>query len=261
MGLIKDIAVETATNVIEDAAETAVVATATTVVTGVAVGITGIAVGVTGAVKGVAKGVQVVGKGVNATKNVVDKALDVTLGDKEVRHYKKEKKYLSNTKKGTFLIIQKAETEANDISIYDVEENLKYTAHGKLTSRNNRLSLLNDLGIEIGSVFKSGFAIRAPIFHEKKPANYAIEINGNEVAKLKTKISTNKEGYEVEPFGWTVKGSILKWDFSVNGNGKTIAHISKRKGYDTPTYFLDFADPDNEIIGLLIILTLIFRED
>ena len=99
-----------------------------------------------------------------------------------------------------------------------------------------------------------------PVFHESSPADYQIEIDGERVATLKTKLSLNQENYEVEPYGWIVKGNILKWDFTVLDGENEIVHISKRKGYDSPTYILDFPNPDHEIIGLLIVLAIICRE-
>ena len=115
--------------------------------------------------------------------------------------------------------------------------------------------------IPVGTVKKTILALRTPVFHESKPANYSIDIDGQYVATLKTKLSANKENYEIEPFGWMIKGSVFKWDFTVLDGEKEIDHISKRKGYDSPTYIIDFQHEENEIIGLLVVLTLICREN
>ena len=124
-----------------------------------------------------------------------------------------------------------------------------------------QFSLLDADRIPVGTVKKTILALRAPVFHESKPANYSIDIDGQYVATLKTKLSTSKENYEIEPFGWMIKGSVFKWDFTVFDGENEIVHISKRKGYDSPTYIIDFQHEENEIVGLLVVLTLICREN
>ncbi len=195
-------------------------------------------------------------KGVKAIGEKIDK----TFGDKATRHYRKEQKYLSKNPDSTYLIIQKTNVRKDIFSIYDRDENEKYYVHGKLSSANVNLQLYDQRNQRIGTVKKNLISLRAPVFHESKPADYEIEIYGEKVATLKTKLSTNRENYEIIPYGWIVKGSILKWDFTVNDGDQEIVHISKRKGYDSPTYILDFPHEKDEIIGLLLVLTLICRE-
>ena len=195
-------------------------------------------------------------KGVKAIGEKIDK----TFGDKATRHYKKEQKYLSKNPDSTYLIIQKTNVRKDIFSIYDRDENEKYYVHGKLSSTNVNLQLYDRSNQRIGAVKKNLISLRAPVFHESKPADYVIEIYGEKVATLKTKLSTNRENYEIIPYGWIIKGSILKWDFTVTDGDQEIVHISKRKGYDSPTYILDFPHEKDEIIGLLIVLTLICRE-
>ena len=195
-------------------------------------------------------------KGVKAIGEKIDK----TFGDKATRHYRKEQKYLSKNPDSTYLIIQKTNVRKDSFSIYDRDENEKYYVHGKLSSGNVNLQLYDRNNQRIGAVKKNLISLRAPVSHESKPADYVIEIYGEKVATLKTRLSTNRENYEISPYGWIIKGSILKWDFTVNDGDQGIVHICKRKGYDSPTYILDFPHEKDEIIGLLIVLTLVCRE-
>ena len=229
MGFIKDIATEVVKGIVEDAA--------------------------INAFDGAKNGIKKVG-------NAVSGAIDKTFGDKNVRHFKKEHKYLYQNMDSTYLIIQKKNIRKDIFSIYDRNENVKYYVQGKLSSSKGKVNLLllNELKMPIGTVKKTFMSFRTPVFHESKPADYVIEIGGRLVATLKTKLSINQEDYEIEPYGWIVKGSILKWDFTVKDGDYGIVHISKRKGYDSPTYILDFPNKQHEIIGLLIVLTLICRE-
>lgn len=239
MGVFKEIVSRAAANIVEDVAINAVVGTADAVS------------------KGVQKGVKIA----DSVSSGVSKVVDATLGDRDTRHYRREQKYLSKSPDSTYLIIQKTNMKKDIFSIYDADENIRYYVQGRLSSKNIRLSLLNSDKNPVANVSKTMLSLRMPVFHESKPADYVLEIQGEQVATLKTKLSATMENYEIEPYGWTVKGNILKWDFTVNDEDDEIVHISKRKGYDTPTYIIDFPHEKYELIGLLIVLTLICREN
>ena len=239
MGVIKELISRAAADIVEDVAINAVVGTAEVVT------------------KGVQKGKEIA----DGVSTGVGKFVDATLGDKDTRHYRREQKYLSKSPDSTYLIIQKTNFKKDLFSIYNPDESIKYYVQGKLSSKNIRLSLLDSDKKPIANVSKTMLSLRMPVFHESKPADYVLEIEGEQVATLKTKLSAKMENYEIEPYGWTVKGNILKWDFTVNDGEEEIVHISKRKGYDAPTYIIDFPHEKYELIGLLIVLTLICREN
>lgn len=229
MGFIKEIATEVVKGIVEDAAVSAF--------------------------DGAKKGIKKAGDAVTG-------AFDKTFGDKNTRHYKKEEKYLSQKLDSTCLFIQKKSIRKDNFCIYDRDQNVKYYVQGKKSSDKGKVNLLllNEYSMPVGTVKKTFISYRKPLFHESNPADYAIEIGGRLVATLKTKLSATQENYEIEPYGWIVKGSILKWDFTVKDREYEIVHISKRKGYDDPTYILDFPYKQHELIGLLIVLAIICRE-
>ena len=273
MGLISNVVAKVATDLIEDAADNIVVTAAVGTVTAV----TG---AVAAGVAGVAKGVEVAGKAAVATKNAVvdaksavdgfidntkdaiDTALEATVGDKDTRHYRKELRYLSKISKNPSVIIQKVDDCGDIFRIYDPEEKLLYKVQGTLSQKEMWLSILNDDDTLVGDVYKSSVTTRAPVFHERKPVNYVVEIMGEQVAVLKTKLSKSKaKSYDIEPFGWIVQDLSQKKDFSLSNEQGVIVHGSKRKGYEVPTYILDFQQQENELAGLLLMLALISREN
>ena len=235
MGLIEKVATAVVKGVVEDAA--------------------------IGALDVTIKAVDGAGKGIKAAGDAVGGVIDKTFGDKDTRHYRKEQKYLSKNPDSTYLIIQKENIKRDIFSVYDTDENVRYFVQGKLSSNKSKvnLQLLDANKLPIGTVKKTFMSLRAPVFHESNPADYIIEIRGQQTATLKTKLSTKQENYEIEPYDWIVKGSILKWDFTVMDGEDEIVHISKRKGYDSPTYILDFPNRQHEVIGLMIVLTIICR--
>ena len=193
--------------------------------------------------------------------------IDKVFGDKAERLYKREQKYFSENPAKNHLFIQKTKKMENTFNIYDVDGNLKYYVREGMsfeTVKNYQsvnIKLYDTGNHKIGSVKKNILSLRVPIFHEDDPADYSIDIYGKRVAKLKTKIEKDGwDNYEVVPFSWIVKRNHLKWDFNINNDNWTIAHICKRKGYDLPTFILDIQNDGDELICLLIVLTLICIE-
>ena len=203
--------------------------------------------------------IKAMDKAGNATQ-AVGSVVEKTIGDTATRHYKKEQKYMDAMPDKTILIIQKNESKQKKFSVYNRDEELMYYVQGKNDGDKVNLHLYNVSKKECGTVKKSMLAVRNPLFHENKPADYVIEINGYKTATLKTKRVSDREKYEIQPQGWTIKSKIFQWDFSIISVEDELIHVSRRKGYDNPTYIIDFEDPKYEIIGLLITLTLISRE-
>lgn len=270
MGIIADIVTDVATEVIKDTRDKLVVGA----VVGAATAVTG---AVAAGVAGVAKGVEVVGKAAEATKNavgdakdfidsaaegtraVVDKALEATVGDKDTRHYRKELRYLSKISQALGIIIQKVDDGEDIFRLFDTSEALLYKVRGNLSKDNYWLSVLDDDDSLVGDIYTSRQAKRAPIFHESRPINYVVEIMGEQAAVMKTKLTKGKaKEYDIEPMGWVVQDQ--KKDLSLSNEQGVIVHASRRKGYDAPTYILDFQQEGNELVGLMLMLVLIARE-
>ena len=270
MGLIKDVVTDVATNVIEDAADNLVIGAVAGTVTAVAAGAAGIA-----------KGAKAVGKAAVATKNavvdaknsvegfvdgatentrsVVNKALEATVGDEDTRHYRKELRYLSKFSDRPAFIVQKVDTEGDIFRIFNTEEALLYRVRGVLSDDNLNLSVFRSDNVQIAAVYKSIKTKRAPIFHERRPVNYIVEIMGQQAAVMKTKLSkTRAKEYEIEPQGWNIQ--IKKSELSISNDQGVIVHGSKRIGYDAPTYILDFQQQEDMLISMLLIMCLILRE-
>lgn len=244
MGIIKKVAVDTVKHVVKKKVTYAAIDAAVN------------------ATEGLAKAAVVVGTASATVGAAVDKTVNATIGDKETRHNRKEQRYLSCKKESTCLFIQKINQKKELFSICDISGHEKYYVSGKLSSDPQKvnLALLDKKRCKVASVKKKTFSARTPLFHEKNPADYVIEIGGEQVAVLKTKQSRHLEDYEIIPYGWVVKGSVLKWDFRVLDGDFELVHISQRSGYSTPTYIIDFPDERHELIGLMIVLTLICRE-
>lgn len=256
MGLIKEILVEVAEDTIEsvaiEATETVVVA-ASKVADGAGKAAKAVSTGASKAVAATSKAAKV-------ASTATGKAIDTVFGDAENRHYKKEQRYLKKNKKNTHFFIQKSDSGDKVFLIYDINQEKAYTVKGLVVSKQIDFNLLDAEDNVVGSVHKKALSLRMPIFHEGNPADFIISYGDSLTAILKTRFSTKRENYEIAPFGWVIKGSVLKRDFTINNGDIVIAHVSKRKGYNVPTYIIDFDNPEVEVISLLIIIPLICCE-
>ena len=261
MGFITKAVARVAANVIEDAADN-LVTTA-----------------ILGAAAGAVKGVEAVGKAagstiksaveaktqidgiVGTTRDTIDKAVSATIGDRDTRHYRREQQYLSSIAHCPGVIIQKV--EENDIlfRIYDTEENLLYIVIGRLSKKDVWLTVTDESGKLVGAVYKTEASARAPVFHESSPTDYVVEIMGEQVARIKSQLTKSREkSYTFEPDLWQYQETGRGREITICNEDGTLAHLSKRKGYDVPTYILHFEQRDSELVCLLMMLAFISRE-
>lgn len=180
--------------------------------------------------------------------------------NKAAKHYHKEKAYMSKKKDNVCLIIQRMRKDS--FTIFDTDQKVRYYAQGLVSPKNSKpvLQLQVPERKTIGIIRKEKMSNRSAVFHETNPADYLIEANGQQLATIKTVLTTGKELYAIDPYGWTITGKRFGGDYSVNNESDVVAHLSKRKGYDVETYILDFPVESQEIIALMTALTIICIE-
>ena len=56
--------------------------------------------------------------------------------------------------------------------------------------------------------------------------------------------------------GWQVQGDLFGWDYDVYDGSYCIAHIGKELFRWGDTYVIDIANPEDEILGLMLVLAI-----
>ena len=56
--------------------------------------------------------------------------------------------------------------------------------------------------------------------------------------------------------GWTVEGSFMEWDYTIQDGPRTVASISKELFNWTDTYTIDVADPGDALYALMVVLAI-----
>lgn len=65
-----------------------------------------------------------------------------------------------------------------------------------------------------------------------------------------------KPKYEVDYNGWHVEGDFLGWDYDVYAACSSVMHISKEMLHWGDTYVIDFVNPADELMGLMLVIAI-----
>ncbi|MDO4453098.1 MAG: hypothetical protein Q4B90_01255 [Eubacteriales bacterium] len=145
------------------------------------------------------------------------------------------------------LIKQRVFSWTDTYDIYDESGKAKYFVKAELLSLGHRLHVYDTFGQEIGLI-KEKIMTFLPAFE--------VEINGETVGRIQKKFTLLRPRYEVNFQGWTVEGDMLGWNYNVYSGEECILHISKQLLQWGDTYVLEFLNPQDEWMGLLLVLAI-----
>ncbi len=146
------------------------------------------------------------------------------------------------------LIKQRVFSWTDTYDIYDEEGNAKYFVRAEFLSMlGHRLHVYDRDDHEVG-VIRERLMTFLPVFD--------IEIDGLYMGSIQKKFSFLHPKYEVDFCGWHVEGDFLGWEYDVYEACSPVVHISKELMNWGDTYVLDFADPDDELRGLLLVIAI-----
>ena len=64
------------------------------------------------------------------------------------------------------------------------------------------------------------------------------------------------ENGEIDFSGWRVEGDFLGWEYDVYEACSSVAHITKELLHWGDTYAIDIADPRDELMALMLVITI-----
>lgn len=145
------------------------------------------------------------------------------------------------------LIKQRVFSWGDTYDIYDEYGNVKYMVKAEVFSFGHRLHVYNALGNEIGQIHQKLFTFMP---------KFEIEIGGRVYGTISRQVTFFKPEYEIDFNGWYVKGDFLGWDYDVFSRNGLILHITKEWLQWGDTYVLDFANPEDELMGLMLVIAI-----
>ena len=83
---------------------------------------------------------------------------------------------------------------------------------------------------------------------------FEVMIGGHSCGIIKKKFTFFHPQYELDYNGWHVEGDFLSWNYDVYEACSAVIHITKEPLHWGDTYVIDFLDPKDELMGLMLVL-------
>lgn len=155
------------------------------------------------------------------------------------------------------IIGQKPYTFKESFQIYDERENVKYVVKGKLVSATHDLTIYDATGkVVLGRVKEKLISWRSPLSMEAHPQDFVIEMGGKKLGKMKSRFSFGKRKFKFTFNEWSLEGNILGLKYKVLNGKEKVMEVSQKVWTIGDTYFVDIAEPENELLCILILLAI-----
>lgn len=145
------------------------------------------------------------------------------------------------------LIKQRVFSWTDSYDIYDETGNPKYFVKADFFTWGHQLRVFDAHNNEIGMI-KEKVLTFLPQFE--------IEMGGIIRGKIQKEFTFFRPKYDVDFNGWRVEGDFLGWDYDVYAGCSSIIHITKELFHWGDTYVIDFANPADELMGLMLVIAI-----
>ena len=145
------------------------------------------------------------------------------------------------------LIKQRVFSWIDTYDVYDESGNVKYFVKAEFLSIGHRIHVYDTENQEVGMI-KEKVITLLPVF----------EIEGAGIrGRIEKKLSFLKPKYQVDFNGWQIKGDFLAWNYEVTDKrGEAAARITKEPLHWGDTYVIDYQDPADELMTLLLVIAI-----
>lgn len=132
--------------------------------------------------------------------------------------------------------------------VYDETGEPRYEVRADLLSLTHRIRVFDKrTGQQLGAIQQKLLTL-LPTFE--------IEINGRIMGTIRKKFTIFTQDYQVDYRGWEVEGNFLGWEYRVLDGNVEVMSISKDVFRWSDCYELQYANPANEMPGLLLVLAI-----
>ncbi len=145
------------------------------------------------------------------------------------------------------LIKERVFSFGDTYDIYDEYQNVKYCVKEELLSFGHQLRVYDAGGNEIGQI-KQKLLSFLPQFE--------IEVDGRNCGTISKQFALFHPKYEIDVNGWRVEGDFLGWNYDVYEGCSSIIHINKEPFNWGDTYVIDFMNPTDELMGLMLVIAI-----
>lgn len=145
------------------------------------------------------------------------------------------------------LIKQRVFSWTDSYDVYDEAGNPKYFVKNEIFSLLHRIHVRDVQGNEIGMI-RQQFTFFLPTFE--------IEIGGRMYGSIQKQFTLFRPKYDIDYNGWRCEGDFLEWSYDVYSGCSAVVHISKKLFHWGDTYEIDIANPQDEIMALMLVIAI-----
>ena len=146
------------------------------------------------------------------------------------------------------MIKQRVFAWGDTYDVYDANGQPRYFVQAELFTFGHQIHVFDKrTNRELGSIHQRLFSLM-PTFE--------IVIGGQVQGTVRKRFTLFMPTYDVDYRGWVCEGDPFGWDYQVNHGQRQVLSISKQLLTWGDTYVLDFADPADELPGLLLVLAI-----
>ena len=145
------------------------------------------------------------------------------------------------------LIKQRVFAWSDTYDIYDEAGLVRYTVKGEVFSFGHQLHVYDALGNEIAQIHQKLFCWTP---------QFEIVIGGVLYGTVKKQFSFFTPVYDIDFNGWHVEGDFWNWNYDVFSGNMPIMRISKEWFTWGDTYVIDFMNPQDELMGMLLVVAI-----
>lgn len=145
------------------------------------------------------------------------------------------------------LIKQRVFSWTDSYDVYDESGLAKYFVKAEFLALGHQIHVYDRQGNEVGAIRQKLLTLMP---------EFEIEIRGMVQGRIQKKFTLFHPKYEVDFNGWHVEGDFLGWEYDVCDACSPVLHISKEIFNWGDTYVLDFANPVDELMGLMLVIAI-----
>lgn len=145
------------------------------------------------------------------------------------------------------LIKQRVFSWTDTYDVYDEQGEPKYFVKAEFFSLGHRIHVYNRNGQEIGMIQEKLLTMMP---------KFEVTVMGKYAGVIEKRFTFFKPKYEIDYNGWRVEGDFLGWEYDVMSGCSAVMHISKELLHWGDTYVIHFQNPEDEIMGLLLVIAI-----
>lgn len=145
------------------------------------------------------------------------------------------------------LMKQRVFSWGDTYDIYDEEGNVKYIVKAEIFAFGHQLHVYDTYDNEIGQIRQKLLTLLP---------QFEIVIDGEVCGTISKQFTFFKPKYEIDFNGWRAEGDFLGWEYDVYEGCSSIIHISKELFHWGDTYSIQFSNPKDELMGMMLVVAI-----